>query len=122
MRISDWSSDVCSSDLPAFGYLPVLGESRLSMQHWHDLLQAPGIWPSIGVSYFSGLFTTLVSLIVVFCFLAGFSGSRFDRWIRRLISPLLSVPHAAAAFGLAFLRSEERRVAQGCVSTCRSRW
>src|SRR3546814_13554669 len=102
------------------------------MQHWHDLLQAPGSWPSIGVSYFSGLFTTLVSLIVVFCFLAGFSGSRFDRWIRRLISPLLSVPHAAAAFGLAFLitpagliarwRSEERRVVKECVSTCRSRW
>src|SRR3546814_13966690 len=86
--------------LPAFGYLPVLGESRLSMQHWHDLLQAPGIWPSTGVSYFSGLFTTLVSLIVVFCFLAGFSVSRFDRWIGRLISPPLSVPPAALAFGL----------------------
>lgn len=89
--------------LPAFGYLPVLGESHMSMQHWRELLQAPGIWRSIGVSYFSGLVTTLVSLIVVFCFLAGFSGSRFDRWIRRMISPLLSLPHAAAAFGLAFL-------------------
>jgi putative thiamine transport system permease protein len=89
--------------LPAFGYLPVLGGTHFSLQHWHDLLQAPGIWRSIGVSYFSGLLTTLVSLIVVLCFLAGFSGSRFDRWIRRLISPLLSLPHAAAAFGLAFL-------------------
>lgn len=89
--------------LPAFGYLPVLGGEHLTMQHWQSLLRSPGIWRSIGVSYFSGLFTTLVSLSVVFCFLAGFSGSRFDRWIRRLISPLLSVPHAAAAFGLAFL-------------------
>jgi len=89
--------------LPAFGYLPVLGGVHFTLQHWHDLLLVPGIWRSIGVSYFSGLLTTLVALTVVFCFLAGFSGSRFDRWIRRLISPLLSVPHAAAAFGLAFL-------------------
>src|SRR3546814_7797004 len=28
MRISDWSSDVCSSDLPASGYLAARAESR----------------------------------------------------------------------------------------------
>jgi len=89
--------------LPAFGYLPALGGEHVTMQHWQDLARTPGIWRSIRVSYFSGLLTTLLSLAVVLCFLAGFSGSRFDRWIRRLISPLLSLPHAAAAFGLAFL-------------------
>lgn len=89
--------------LPAFGYLPALGGEQVTMQHWRDLAQTPGIWRSIGVSYFSGLLTTLVALTVVLCFLAGFSGSRFDRWIRRLISPLLALPHAAAAFGLVFL-------------------
>jgi len=39
----------------------------------------------------------------VLLYLAAVTGSRFDRWIRRLVSPQLSIPHAAAAFGLAFL-------------------
>ena len=34
---------------------------------------------------------------------AGWSGTRAFRLLERLLSPLLSVPHAAAAFGLAFL-------------------
>ena len=36
-------------------------------------------------------------------FTAAFEGTRLFRTLRTLLSPLLSVPHAAAAFGLAFL-------------------
>jgi putative thiamine transport system permease protein len=34
---------------------------------------------------------------------AGWSGTRAFAWLERLLSPLLSIPHAAAAFGFAFL-------------------
>ncbi len=89
--------------LPAFGYLPALGGTEFSLSHWQALFAQPGLWRSVAISFASGLLTTAVSLSVVLLFLAGVSGSRLDHWIRRLVSPLLSVPHAAAAFGLAFL-------------------
>ncbi|MDX5376018.1 MAG: ABC transporter permease, partial [Halomonas sp.] len=89
--------------LPAFGYLPALGGDAFSLAPWRELLAQPGLAHSVGVSFASGLVTTAVSLAVVLLFLAGVSGSRLDRWIRRLVAPLLSLPHAAAAFGLAFL-------------------
>ncbi|MDZ7851101.1 MAG: ABC transporter permease subunit [Halomonas sp.] len=89
--------------MPAFGYLPALGGDSLSLDPWRALFAEPGIWRSVVVSLASGLIATAVSLAVVLLYLAAASGSRFDRWIRRLVSPLLSIPHAAAAFGLAFL-------------------
>ncbi|KAA0012724.1 ABC transporter permease subunit [Billgrantia pellis] len=89
--------------LPAFGYLPALGGERLSLAPWRELFAQPGLARSVGVSFVSGLVTTTVSLVVVLLFLTGVSGSRLDRWIRRMVAPLLSLPHAAAAFGLAFL-------------------
>ncbi|PMR73219.1 ABC transporter permease [Billgrantia endophytica] len=89
--------------LPAFGYLPALGGTGFGLEPWRDLFSQPGLARSVTVSFASGLFTTAVSLSVVLLFLAGASGSRLDRWILRMVSPLLSIPHAAAAFGLAFL-------------------
>lgn len=89
--------------LPAFGYLPILGGTEFSLAPWRELFAQPGIWRSVTISFTSGLVTTAVSLAVVMLFLAGISGSRLDHWIRRLVSPLLAIPHAAAAFGLAFL-------------------
>lgn len=88
---------------PAFGYLPAIGSDRLSLQYWHELLAVPGITRSMLLSLLAGLLTPLISLALVLCFLATASGSRLDVWMRRLLSPILSVPHAAAAFGLAFL-------------------
>ena len=89
--------------LPAFGYLPALGGDAFSLDPWRALMTQPGLARSVAISFTSGLATTAVSLAVVLLFLAAASGSRLDRWIRRMVSPLLSIPHAAAAFGLAFL-------------------
>ncbi|WP_302139319.1 ABC transporter permease [Halomonas alkalicola] len=89
--------------LPAFGYLPALGGHAFSLAPWRELFAQPGLTRSAAVSLASGLVTTAISLTVVLLFLAAASGSRLDRWIRRLISPMLALPHAAAAFGLAFL-------------------
>ncbi|MGE4532928.1 ABC transporter permease [Halomonas sp.] len=89
--------------LPAFGYLPALGGESLSLAPWRELLAQPGLARSAGVSLAAGLATTAVSLAAVLLFLAGATGTRLDRWLRRAVSPLLSLPHAAAAFGLAFL-------------------
>lgn len=88
---------------PAFGYLPAIGSHQLSLTYFRELFAVPGITRSMLLSLLAGLLTPVISLTLVLCFLASASGSRLDIWIRRLLSPILSVPHAAAAFGLAFL-------------------
>lgn len=89
--------------LPAFGYLPALGAVSPTLDHFIDLLASPGITGSIAVSFAAGLVTTAFSLAAVFLFVAAFAGTAIFERVQHLISPLLSVPHAAAAFGLAFL-------------------
>ncbi len=89
--------------LPAFGYFPALGGVGLTLDPIADLLAKPGIWTSAALSLGIGLTTTAVSLLTVMLFIAGWSGSRTFARLQHMITPLLSVPHAAVAFGLAFL-------------------
>src|SRR3546814_18075994 len=105
MRISDWSSDVCSSDLqlramasldPLMGKrgYPILfasgetanGEPLIDRQHPHDFL---------------------MEMSARLDFDLGGNASAF------LYGGLPGEPA---------IRSEERRVGKECVSTCRSRW
>jgi putative thiamine transport system permease protein len=88
---------------PAFGYLPALGGHHLSLEPIQELMAQPHLLRSSLISLSTGLVTTLVSLLLVMLFTAGYAGTRMFSRIQHLVSPLLSVPHAAAAFGLAFL-------------------
>lgn len=88
---------------PAFGWLPGLGGDRLSLAPWRDLWSVPGIAQSALLSLWTGLAATLLSLALTVLIFAAWSGTAAFAWIERALSPLLSVPHAAAAFGLAFL-------------------
>src|SRR3546814_11315429 len=94
MRISDWSSDVCSSDLIVKAALAATAVS----------LCAAG--PASAETYPS----KQIVLIVPFS-----PGSGADLIARALVPKMqedLKVP----------IRSEERRVGKECVSKCRSRW
>jgi putative thiamine transport system permease protein len=98
--------------LPAFGYLPALGGTGFTLAHVERLLAQPGILMSALISLAAGLITTAVSLCVVMLFVAGWAGTRIFSRIQHLVSPLLSVPHAAAAFGLAFLIAPSGMIAR----------
>lgn len=98
--------------LPALGYMPALGGNTFDTAAWGNLLAEPGLWRSAAVSLASGLVTTAASLGIVLLFLAGSRETRLYRWILRITSPLLAVPHAAAAFGLAFLIAPSGLVAR----------
>ncbi|WP_245413866.1 ABC transporter permease [Fulvimarina endophytica] len=89
--------------LPAFGYLPALGGTSLSLGPFRELLAQPGLFASSLLSFASGLVTTALSVLAVSLFLAAFHGTGAMRIARRALGPLLAIPHAAAAFGLAFL-------------------
>src|SRR3546814_3807516 len=96
MRISDWSSDVCSSDLqPLLDVLIWMDQIVRYSPWWAVVLVVMGLaWLAsrrIGFTFFIGAMLCLI----------GFIGL----WDAAMQT-----------------RSEERRVGKECVSTCRSRW
>ena len=88
---------------PAFGHLPEAGFEGPSMAAVRQLLAWGGFWEASRLSVTTGILATLCSLAIVTLIVAGWSGTRAFAWLERALSPLLSVPHAAVAFGLAFL-------------------
>jgi putative thiamine transport system permease protein len=98
--------------LPAVGYLPALGGETFSLDPLRQLAAAPGIGGSALLSLRAGLASAALSLCVVMLFVAAWAGTSAFSRIQHLISPLLSVPHAAAAFGFAFLIAPSGLVAR----------
>src|SRR3546814_11569040 len=119
MRISDWSSDVCSSDLPK-----------------SERLQALHPWPAWDGEDFAGMpvlakakgktTTDQISPAGPWLALRG----HLDRFSDNMLSGGVNAFTGQRGQGLNVLsgksdedfRSEERRVGKECVSTCRSRW
>ncbi|MFD1342701.1 ABC transporter permease [Litorisediminicola beolgyonensis] len=89
--------------LPAFGHYPAAGAEGLSLAPFAALFDWPGIGAAVRLSLTTGLAATALALTGVALLLAGWGGTPVMRLAQRLLSPLLSVPHAAMAFGLAFL-------------------
>ena len=88
---------------PALGWYPSLGGQSLSLAPAKALLAWPGLKHSALLSATTGLVSTLIALGLCIWVVAAWQGTWLFRLIERMLSPLLSVPHAAAAFGLAFL-------------------
>lgn len=66
-------------------------------------LGAPGFWRSVLLSFWLGPATALVSLLAVTLFVAGAAERSWLGAMSAAMKPVLAVPHAAAAFGFAFL-------------------
>ena len=89
--------------LPAFGYLPAIGGTALSLQPWRDLLTYPGFMTALRLTLMSGFLTTLLSLALAIGICALAHGRSLQRRFEQLVTPLLAAPHAAVAIGFAFL-------------------
>src|SRR3546814_14335164 len=96
MRISDWSSDVCSSDLPVFA--AVKAREGLTAETY-------ALYGHSGGAQFVHRYI-----------LAG-GGPHMGRAVSANAGSY-AMPDPAVAWP----RSEERRVGKECGSTCRSRW
>src|SRR3546814_15065025 len=105
MRISDWSSDVCSSDLGADGVH--LGQDDGDPREARALL---GPSAQIGVTCHDSRH---------FAMEAGDAGADYVAFGSFYPTTTKDVRHPADP---ALLRSEERRVGKECASTCRARW
>src|SRR3546814_18043252 len=99
MRISDWSSDVCSSDLEDFGVGAAVGlmtiEDTVQGQSRNDS------WCALDQDIEYGGSSLRHTML---------QGHQCAQFLVR------------TSQGRELLRSEERRVGKECVSTCRSRW
>ncbi|MCR8546745.1 ABC transporter permease subunit [Salipiger sp. P9] len=89
--------------LPAFGVMPALGRVEPGFMPFHELVAWPGLPRAMALSLGTGFAATALALAIALLICAGWQGTRAFRWLERALSPLLSVPHAAAAFGFAFL-------------------
>src|SRR3546814_12435602 len=116
MRISDWSSDVCSSDLavprggqwlgPFCATAPILlllllFPAGISFAGREVIAAAPMLSSRIDEAVASGGRRLLGFLVANPC--------QLETLLREVIGPVAQ-------------ESEERRVGKGCVRTCRSRW
>src|SRR3546814_15555146 len=121
MRISDWSSDVCSSDLFITLELPVNDEKLLRT---YTLSSSPSRPLAISVTVKAqpdslGSRWLLDNLKVGDRITAYGPGGLFSF----MHYPAEKYLFIAAGSGITpMMRSEERRVGKECVSTCRSRW
>lgn len=94
---------VLGTVMPAFGHLPAAGLKGPSLAPFEALWAWEGLPRAVWLSISVGLVSTICALAIVSLIIAGWSGTKVYRLFERALSPLLSVPHAAAAFGLAFL-------------------
>src|SRR3546814_20212653 len=95
MRISDWSSDVCSSDLAEYEQPPYCAATSLAAGFAPEQLPSGTVVPR---------------------------GSRLQVTERVRVAFAEQLELYPDHAPVCQLRSEERRVGKECVSTCRSRW
>src|SRR3546814_21033008 len=112
MRISDWSSDVCSSDLRA-------GAVQLFASAWQSTIRAACRLPAERTLFlhYDEIAGDPVSALAKVLHHLGDGNPIADPAAVARVMGSYSKAGAAEPF-----RSEERRVGKECVSTCRSRW
>ncbi|MBA6244523.1 MULTISPECIES: ABC transporter permease [Psychrobacter] len=89
--------------LPALSWLPALEKTTLNLQGFIDLWQTPGITQMAALSLATGLISTLLAFVIALMILAAFFNSVWLQRIEHLLSPILVIPHAAAAIAVGFL-------------------
>lgn len=97
------SAGLLGTIAPALGWMPALGGEDIGLRELEGLVAWAGFSRAAWLSITTGLGTTILSLVVVTLVSAGWQGTPVFRLVERALAPLLSVPHAAAAFGIAFL-------------------
>ena len=100
--------------LPALGYLPDLGGNQFHFKIFNQLLEHPALPHAVLLTLFSGIIATIISFSLAVLLAAmlsreSLSGNKKNKMtslfviVRRGLIPLIAVPHAAMALGLAFL-------------------
>src|SRR3546814_15414199 len=122
MRISAWSSDVCSSDLLANLLVsPLIGWTQDDLQNRAPREKGVGLW-----SHLRRTLGQTDLLAPLYALLGQADLTTPYRYLEHILSgPLDGRRKLLRRLGAEArdpIRSEDRRVGKECVSTCRSRW
>src|SRR3546814_18398853 len=123
MRISDWSSDVCSSDLHSFDLLDNVGLTAMDLPTLRYLTQAGGrLAPEMVRKYGQWAHATGRRMFVLYGQTEAAPRMAYlppDRLLAN--SHCIGTPVPGGTFQLVDAdQAEERRVGQECVSMCRT--
>lgn len=91
--------------LSAFGYIPAVGLTQLSLTGFSGVFHWSGVWHSIGLTLWSAIFSSYLACLITFAILQSCWNTKFWRKVEFALSPLLAMPHVAFAIGFAFLFS-----------------
>ncbi len=106
------ASGLLATLLPAFGILPALGGTDLSLDPWRALWAWPGLGASLALTLRTGLAATALSLLTAVAIAVAARRTRVLQAAQAAIVPVLPTPHAALAIGLAFLAAPSGWIAR----------
>ena len=89
--------------LPSFGYFPILGKYEFSLNYFVISSNIPGVSKSIFLSFFTGFVSTLLALILSQVIILNIFETKLYKLIKKIIAPLLAMPHVTMAIGLVFI-------------------
>ncbi|MGL1930370.1 MAG: hypothetical protein OCC45_01270 [Desulfotalea sp.] len=89
--------------LPAFGYLPVIGENNFNLNAIEGFFSYPGVATAFKVTVLSSLVSSTLALVFSFGLVVYLYESRLWSLLKTSLSPLLAFPHAAFAIGISLL-------------------
>ncbi len=87
----------------AFGYVPPIGLSEVSLSGFQAVFAWEGVWQSMGLTLYSAVLSSYLACLMTFAILQASWQRKFWRRIELTLSPLLAMPHVAFAIGFAFL-------------------
>src|SRR3546814_19350398 len=124
MRISDWSSDVCSSDLVAVDIRAEMVSTMLEMglpcdKHHHEVAAAQH---ELGLTF--GTLTETADRMQIYKYVVHQVAHAYGKTATFMPKPIKDDNGSGMHTHISIWdkRSEERRVGKECVSTCRYRW
>ena len=89
--------------LPVAAGLAAAVLASLDVTAWTALFAHPQLWPSLGLSMFTGTVSTLLALLCTLIITAGFHRSRIWQALQPVAAAGLALPHLASAIGFGFL-------------------
>ena len=89
--------------VPSLGVVASAAAAALHTDAWNALWRDPQLPPALAMTLWTGLAATALAITLAALLLSlSFPGARWERVVKAL-APMLAVPHAAFAIGLAFL-------------------
>jgi len=91
--------------LPSLGFFPVIGGDIWGLHVFHELFNYSLFWKSLSLTFFTACISCVVSFFLALNIVGSGLVSKIQTKLQNFLIPVLAIPHASMALGLAFLIS-----------------